>query len=157
MEDKSNFDVNEFLSRDFSKKEEVVNNPQNSNVSVGEKEVPKSKNEDSTKIAFTPEEILKSEMYVKLNGITEENFNEKIIDLQLFFTKHKEMLMSDFKPELARRLKNADDEYRKINAEIRNKRSDDSLIMKGEIEVLEVKYHKVGKEIRVLTKIRNSF
>jgi hypothetical protein len=60
-----------------------------------------------------------------------------------------------FKLELAGRLNSANNEFIKIQKNLQEKRSDDSFIMKGEMESLEEEYHKIGDKINLLGKIRD--
>ena len=114
-----------------------------------------SKKENSIN-GFTEKDRIVAEMNVKFNAITRENFTEKIVDLQKFFINHHEMLFV-FKELLATLLRNENGEFIKMQGILREKKSDDSFIMKGEMEALRDKFHKIGVKINLLTSIRNTF
>ncbi len=155
--DNSGFNVDNFLKGIFPKAEETKD-PQKSvhdGVSVDEKDVPKAKNEDQIKEGSTEKKNPTEKMFEEFNAITEENFNDKILDFQIFLSSHNGML-DKFKPELFGLIKEGEGESSRISRDMRKKRIDDSLIFKGEMESLELELHKVGKKLRFLKKIRDS-
>ena len=155
--DNSGFNVDNFLKGILPHVEETKD-PQKSGhdgVSVDEKNVPKTKKENQIKEGSTEKKTLRENMFDKFNAITEENFNDKILDLQIFFSSHHGML-DEFKPELFGLINEEEGESSRISKAMSEKRTDKSFLFKGEMESLDEKLHKVGKKLRVLKKIRDN-